>query len=146
MVKYFIYTVATLFLLVNSVTAQTDGKIKQNNSELTKIQRDIKKLELDLSKQNENENGNEGYQGAHVVSPPIFYNLLSIVVFDFAGFVETAVVLVDLLHQFGRPHLVLSGPDCIYLFFAAYIFVEHRQRQTIDFGLELQQLPEKIIV
>lgn len=55
MVRYLKYTVFTFLFLFNVAAAQSGSNIKQKNSELAKIQRDIKKLETDLSQQKENE-------------------------------------------------------------------------------------------
>jgi len=55
MVRSFTHTVLTIFILTNFLIAQSDDKIKNNNSELTKIQQDIKKLESERSKQKEDE-------------------------------------------------------------------------------------------
>jgi len=54
MVRYLIYTVFVFLFLFNVTFAQSSS-IKQRNSELAKIQNDIKKLESNLSKEKENE-------------------------------------------------------------------------------------------
>ncbi len=55
MVRSFAHTVLIVFILTSFLIAQSDEKIKNNNSELTKIQQDIKKLESERSKQKEDE-------------------------------------------------------------------------------------------
>ena len=55
MVRTFVHTVLTISILTSLLFAQSGDKIKNNNSELTKIQQDIKKLESERSKQKEDE-------------------------------------------------------------------------------------------
>ena len=55
MVRSFVHIVLTISILTSLLFAQSNDKIKNNNSELTKIQQDIKKLESERSKQKEDE-------------------------------------------------------------------------------------------
>ena len=55
MVRSLTHTVLTILLLTNFLISQSNDNIKSKNSELTKIQQDIKKLELERSKQIEDE-------------------------------------------------------------------------------------------
>ena len=55
MVRSFAHTVLIIFIFNSLLFAQSGDKIKNTNSELTKIQQDIKKLESERSKQKEDE-------------------------------------------------------------------------------------------
>ena len=55
MVRYFLHTALTTLLLINVISAQTNARINEKNSELTKIRSDINKLESELKKQRESE-------------------------------------------------------------------------------------------
>lgn len=55
MVRSFVHTVLTIFICTSFLTAQSNDNINNKNSELTKIQQDIKELESERSKQKEDE-------------------------------------------------------------------------------------------
>ena len=55
MVRYFLHTALTTLLLINVISAQSNARLNEKNSELTKIRSDINKLESELKKQRESE-------------------------------------------------------------------------------------------